>query len=33
MDAQTIVLDRFPDAEAVEEPPISRHGDDAPTSM
>jgi hypothetical protein len=30
MDAQTIVLDRFPDAEAVEQPPIFRHGDVAP---
>ena len=30
MDAQTLVLDRYPDADAVEEPPIFRHGDFAP---
>jgi hypothetical protein len=30
MDAQTLVLDRYPDAEAVAEPPVFRHGDTEP---
>ena len=30
MDAQALVLDRYPDAEAIEEPPIYRHGDFSP---
>jgi hypothetical protein len=30
MDAQDIVLERHRDAEAIEEPAILRHGDDAP---
>jgi hypothetical protein len=30
MDAQAIVFDRYPDAEAIEEPPVFRHGDLAP---
>jgi hypothetical protein len=30
MDAQDIVLASYPDAEAIEEPPIFRHGDGTP---
>jgi hypothetical protein len=30
MDAQALVLDLYPDAEAIEEPPIFRHGDFSP---
>ena len=30
MDAQDVVLDSYPHAEAMEEPPIFRHGDFAP---
>jgi hypothetical protein len=30
MDAQDLVLERHPDAEAIEEPPILRHGDYVP---